>query len=66
MIVVKNLDTGTNYYFSARTPYEAMTMMREYLAYKKRPSRQVAINKTDSNRFLYMVVDGETYSTKME
>ena len=65
MQVVCNLDTGTRYYFAAQTPFEAMKMMREYLSYSDASAKDILLNKTESNRFLYFDYKNETYSTKM-
>lgn len=65
MIAIKNMDTGKNYYFTARTPYEAMRMMREYLSYQNEKAKDIVIQKTESNRFLYFIFKGETYSTRL-
>lgn len=62
---VRNLHTGTSLYFSARTSYEAMTMLIYYLNTKGNAD-DLTINKTDSNLFLYLDYNGETYATKME
>ncbi len=58
--VITNVDTGARYYFSASTPYEAMTQLRYYLGDKK-----LTINKTESNSFLYLIHKGETYATRL-
>ena len=62
---VYNLDSGASLYFSDGTPYETMQKLVYYLTAKDGNAKGLAINKTESNRFLYVVYKGETYATKM-
>jgi hypothetical protein len=63
---VQNIDDNVTLYFDALTAYEAMTKLIYYLNTKDRNARNLTINKTESNRFLYVVFKGKTYSTKMD
>lgn len=63
---VQNIDDNTTLYFDASTAYEAMTKLIYYLKVSDgRNAGNLTINKTDSNRFLYVIYKGKTYSTKM-
>lgn len=63
---VRNIDQKSSLYFSARTPYEAMTQLVYYLNTKDgRNAKDIQINKTESGNFLYVIYKGETYATKM-
>ncbi len=64
--LVRNLDDGKGYYFQARTPYEAMMKMRYTLSLKDGSAKNLAIEKTPSDCHLYMVYNGETYTTAMD
>lgn len=64
---VQNIDDNTTLYFDAQTAYEAMTKLIYYLnVIDGRNAQNLTINKTESNRFLYVIYKGKTYSTKME
>lgn len=65
LIPVKNLDSGKILYFKSKTPYDAMTKLKYYLATIDSSAEKCIINKTESNRFLYMIFKGETYSVGM-
>jgi hypothetical protein len=56
------LDTGKHYWFSARTAYEAMKMMKYTLDLREQDP-EAKINKTESGRCLYLIHLGKTYST---
>ncbi len=62
MIKVLCLDDGINYYFIAKTPYEAMQKMKYTLDLKEKDDNAV-INKTESGRCLWFDHSGKTYST---
>lgn len=62
MVMVLCLDDGCEYYFSARTPYEAMQKMI-YTLELKHHDPLAMINKTESGRCLYIEHDGKTYAT---
>lgn len=64
---VQNIDDNRTLYFDALTAYEAMTKLVYYLkTIDGRNTQTLVINKTESNRFLYLIYKGKTYSTKME
>lgn len=64
---VRNIDDKTTLYFDAQTPYEAMTKLIYYLkTIDGRNSKNLQINKTESNRFLYLIYKDKTYTTRME
>jgi hypothetical protein len=64
---VQNIDDNITLYFDAQTPYEAMTKLVYYLnVIDGRNGKNITINKTESNRFLYVIFKGKTYSTKMD
>ena len=60
LFTVRNIDKKTNLYFDAQTPYDAMKKLVYYLGLK-----DGEIQKTDSNRFLYVIHNDNTYCTKM-
>lgn len=61
MIRVFCLDDGKEYWFSAKTAYEAMQKMKYTLNLANQDTRAV-INKTESGSCLYMEHDGKTYA----
>jgi hypothetical protein len=64
---VQNIDDNKTLYFDAKTAYEAMTKLIYYLnTIDGTGARNLTINKTESNRFLYVIYKGKTYSTKMD
>jgi hypothetical protein len=64
---VQNIDDNKTLYFDAKTAYEAMSKLIYYLnTIDGRNAKNLTINKTESNRFLYVIYNGKTYSTKME
>lgn len=62
---VVNLDTGEAYWFHARTPYEAMTHLRYWLACSDGSAEKCIINKTESGLHLYLEHKGERWSVRM-
>lgn len=62
---VQNIDENKTLYFDSRTPYEAMEKLLYYLSPSNGEASKAKINKTETNRFLYVVVKGKTYCTKM-
>lgn len=62
---VHNIDRQTTLYFDATTAYEAMKKLLYYLAISDGNANNLPIQKTESNRFLFVIYKGETYSTKM-
>ena len=65
MIKVLCLDTGGEYFFIARTPYEAMQKMKYYLDTVSE-DKDCIINKNDTQFSLYMTHKGLTYATLMQ
>lgn len=64
---VQNIDDNKTLYFDAQTAYEAMTKLIYYLnTIDGKNAKNLTINKTESNRFPYVIYKGKTYSTKME
>lgn len=64
---VQNIDDNKTLYFDAKTAYEAMTKLVYYLNQSDAMgARNLTINKTDSNRFLFVIYKGKTYSTKID
>lgn len=64
---VQNIDDNKALYFDAKTAYEAMTKLIYYLnTIDGMGARNLTINKTESNRFLFVIYKGKTYSTKMD
>lgn len=64
---VQNIDDNKTLYFDAQTAYEAMTKLIYYLNVSDGMNgKNLTINKTESNRFLFVVYKGKTYSTKMD
>ena len=63
MIPVACLDEGKSYWFTARTPYEALQKMK-YTLDLARKDPEAKINKTESGLHLYMEHGGRTYSVK--
>lgn len=61
---ILNLDTGKGWYFQARTPYEAMTKLRYWLAISDGNAEKCTINKTESGMHLYLVYREQTYSVR--
>lgn len=61
--VVKCLETGAEYTFTDKTPYEAMEAMR-YTLNLKRKDETATINKTCSGMHLWMDHGGFTYSVR--
>ena len=61
MINVFNLNTGTVWGFSAKTPYEAMTKLKYTLDLRNKDPN-AKINKTESGTCLYMDHSGNTWS----
>ena len=61
MLYVRCLDTGAEFGFVAKTPYEAMDKMRYFLNLK-REDPGATINKTVSGMHLWMDHSGRTYS----
>ena len=57
---VINLDTGTEYIFTAKTAYEAMRKMIYTLNISGKCD--AVINKTESEKTLYIEHKGNTYS----
>lgn len=64
MQVITNIETGKRLYFSAKTPYEAMTMLKYYLQLKDKRAEKIAISKTETGNFLYLIYKGETYCVR--
>lgn len=62
---VRNIDRQTTLYFDATTAYEAMKKLLYYLALSDGTAKNLPIQKTESNRFLFVINKGETYATKM-
>lgn len=62
---VRNIDRETTLYFEATTAYEAMKKLLYYLALSDGNAKNLPIQKTESNRFLFVINKGETYATKM-
>ena len=63
---VHNIDDNKTLYFDALTAYEAMTKLIYYLnTIDGRNAQNLTINKTESNRFLYVIYREKTYATKM-
>ena len=60
MFVVTCLDNGKQYYFDAKTPYEALDKAKYYLNLKHK-DEDVTINKTESGKHLYFEHYGMTY-----
>ena len=58
---VLNLDTGSKYVFTNKTPIEALQSMIYTLNLKSKCDS--VINKTESGKCLYFDYKGETYST---
>lgn len=65
LFTIRNIDKKANLYFDAKTPYEAMSKLVYYLGVKDNRQKNIKIQKTDSNRFLYVIHKGDTYCTKM-
>lgn len=63
---VQNIDDNKTLYFDAQTAYEAMSKLVYYLKTVNGKQAEIPINKTESNRFLYVIHNGKTYSTKLE
>lgn len=64
---VQNIDDNKTLYFDALTAYEAMTKLIYYLkTINGRDTQNLTINKTESDRFLYVIYKDKTYSTKMD
>lgn len=63
MIPVTCLDEGKSYWFTARTPYEALQKMKYTLDLKSKDP-EAKINKTESGLHLYMEHGSRTYSVK--
>ena len=61
LIRVFCLDEGRGYYFSAKTPYEAMENMK-YTLDLKHLDKKAEIKQTDSGTCLFMDHSGKTYS----
>lgn len=66
LIPIKNLDTGKMLYFKARTPYDGMLQLKYYLSISNKSAEKSVINKIESNHFLYLIFNDETYSTKID
>lgn len=66
IIPVRNIDDKSTLYFDASTPYEAMTKLLYYLSLSDGNAKNLPINKTESNLFLFVVHKGKTYSTKLQ
>lgn len=62
---VRNIDRQTTLYFDATTAYEAMKKLLYSLALSDGNAKNLPIQKTESNRFLFVINKGETYATKM-
>ena len=60
LIRVFCLDDGREYYFSAKTPYEAMEKMK-YTLDLKHLDGKAKIKPSDSGRCLFMDHTGKTY-----
>lgn len=58
------LDDGKTYCFVAKTPYEAMQMMK-YTLDTARKDNSAVINKTESGLHLWMEHNGKTYSIRI-
>lgn len=66
IVPIQNIDDNKTLYFDAQTPYEAMTKLIYYLnVIDGRNANNLVINKTESNRFLFLIYKGKTFSTKM-
>lgn len=63
---VRIIDDNKTLYFDAQTAYEAMTKLIYYLSLTDGSAKNAQINKTESNRFLFLVHKGKTYSTRMD
>ena len=63
MLYVRCLDTGVEFGFTAKTPYEAMDKMRYFLDLKQKDPG-ATINKTASGMHLWMDHSGRTYSIR--
>lgn len=62
---VLNIDDNETLYFSASSPYDAMTKLKYYLGLKHKDASTAAINKTETNSFLFAIIGGKTYSVKL-
>lgn len=60
MVRVFCLDDGREYYFVAKTPYDAMAKMK-YTLDLKHADEKAQIKPTDSGRCLFMDHTGKTY-----
>lgn len=60
-----SVDDNKTLYFNASTAYDAMKKLLYYLSLSNKSAENAQINKTETNRFLYVIVGGKTYSTKM-
>lgn len=61
---VSCLDTNTDLFFSARTPYEAMQKLLYHLNLSKQDNSAV-IQKTESGLHLYVEHSSRTYAVRM-
>lgn len=61
MIPVVCLEDGKTYYFTARTPYEAIAAMLYYLNISRKDPSAI-INKTNGGMHLWIEHCGKTYS----
>lgn len=64
MFKVVCLDNGNNYYYQAKSPYEAMTKMKYVLDLSNKDSACI-INKTESGKHLFMDHSGKTYAVRI-
>lgn len=64
MFKVVCLDNGNQYYYVARTPYEAMTKMKYVLDLANKDGATI-INKTKSGKHLFMDHSGKTYAVRI-
>ena len=64
MFKVVCLDNGNQYYYVAKTPYEAMTKMKYVLDLDNKDDACI-INKTESRNHLFMDHSGKTYAVRI-
>lgn len=64
MITVRCLDNGNSFMFEAKTAYEALQKMKYTLDIKHKDD-SAKINKTESNRHLWMEHCGKTYAVAL-
>lgn len=64
MLRVMCLENGKEFYFDAKTPYEAMQKMKYTLDLEKE-DKSCVINKTESGLHLWMEHTGKTYGIRI-